>query len=48
VSHDSDQTDLSARFEHFQESVSEGEILLIESCLGDLIQAILLEQKEEE
>ena len=45
--HDPDQTDLSVRFEHFRESVSEAEVLLIESYLGNLIQAVLLRQDEE-
>ncbi len=45
--HDPDLTELSVSFEHFSESVSEAEVLLIESCLGNLIQAVLLTQDEE-
>ena len=48
MAHDLDQTDLSVRFENFRENVSEAEVVLIESCLGDLIQAILLRPEEEE
>lgn len=45
--HDPDQTDLSVGFENFGERVSEAEVLLIESYLGNLIQAVLLRQDEE-
>lgn len=45
--HDPDQTELSVRCENFRESVSEAEVLLIESYLGNLIQAVLLRQDEE-
>jgi hypothetical protein len=47
VPHDPDQTGLSVRFENFRESVSEAEVRLIESYLGNLIQAVLLTQDEE-
>ena len=45
--HDSEQTDLTVRFEHFSESVLEAEVVLIESYFGNLIQAMLLIQEEE-
>lgn len=45
--HDPDQTGLSVRFENISENVSEAEELLIESYLGNLIQAVLLSQDEE-
>lgn len=44
---DPDQTELSVRFENFNEKVSEAEVLLIESYLGNLVQAVLLTQDEE-
>ena len=45
--HDPDRTDLSVKFENFRERVLEAEVLLIESYLGNLIQAVLLRQDEE-
>jgi hypothetical protein len=47
VPHNPDYRELSVHFEHFSEGVSEAEVLLIESCLGNLIQAVLLMQEEE-
>lgn len=45
--HDPDQTELRVKFENFMERVSEAEVLLIESYLGNLIQAVVLRQDEE-
>ena len=45
--HDSEETELSVRCEHFSERVLEAEVLLIESYLGNLIQAVLVTQDEE-
>lgn len=45
--HDPDETELTVRCEHFSESVSEAEVRLIESSLGNLIQAVLVSQDEE-
>lgn len=47
MSHDPDQTELTVRCEHISESVSEAEVRLIESSLGNLIQAVLLTEDEE-
>ena len=45
--HDPDQTGLSVSCENVSENVSEAEVLLIESYLGNLIQAVLLIPDEE-
>ena len=45
--HDPDQTELRVRFQNFRESVSETEVRLIESSLGNLLQAVLLTEDEE-
>jgi hypothetical protein len=47
VPHDPDQTGLRVSFENISENVSEAEVLLIESYLGNLLQAVLLTQDEE-
>lgn len=47
MSLDPDQVDLNVSFENVSENVSETELLLIESYLGNLIQAVLLTQDEE-
>lgn len=48
MTHDPDQMELTVRCENFIESVSEAEVQLIESCLGNLIQAVLVTQDEGE
>ena len=44
--HSPDETELTVRCEHFSESVSEAEVRLIESSLGNLVQAVLLAGEE--
>ena len=44
--HDSEHIDLSVSVEGELEHVTEAEVVLIESYLGDLIQGILLTQDE--
>ncbi len=44
--HDPEPTDLTVTFEGTMDDVSEAEVLLIESYLGDLIQRVLLTQDE--
>ena len=46
MSHDSEHIDLSVSFDGELEHVTEAEVVLIESYLGDLIQGILLTQDE--
>lgn len=45
--HDAEPADLSVRFEGEFDRVLEAEVQLIESHLGDLIQAMLLTREEE-
>jgi hypothetical protein len=47
VPHNVHQTELSVKIEDFSERVSKEEVVLIESYLGDLIQAVLLTQDED-
>ena len=46
MSHDSEHIDLSVSFEGELDNVTEAEVVLIESYLGDLIQGVLLTQDE--
>ena len=46
MAHDSEAFDLSVSFDGEFEPVTEAEVVLIESYLGDLIQGILLTQDE--
>ena len=46
MTHDSEPIDLSVSVEGEFEDVTEAEVVLIESYLGDLIQGILLTQDE--
>jgi hypothetical protein len=48
VLHDAEPADLSVRFEGEFDRVTEAEVQLIESYLGDLIPAMLLNSDEEE
>ena len=48
MSHDPEPADLSVRFEGEFDRVLEAEVQLIESYLGDLIPAMLLNSDEEE
>ncbi len=45
--HERDRTELTVRFESFNEQVSDAEVQLVESYLGDLLQAVLLIEDEE-
>lgn len=44
--HDRESKELSVSFENFSEDVSEAEVALLESSLGNLIQAVLLTGEE--
>ena len=46
MAHDSEHIELSVRVDGEFEHVTEAEVVLIESYLGDLIQGILLTQDE--
>jgi hypothetical protein len=48
VSHDGELDDLAVCFDGEVGDVTDAEVQLIESCLGDLIQRILLTRREEE
>ncbi len=48
MTHDSEATNLEVLFEGEIGEVTDAEVQLIESVLGDLIQAVLLTEVEEE